>query len=47
MTKEKNKVNVVVGSLIKVCAGKRHAWFYSNVGKIRKPYNAEYHNQKG
>lgn len=42
-----DKVVVVLGPLIKVCAGKRHAWFNSNVGTIRKPYNADYHNQKG
>lgn len=28
---------VVVGNLIRECPGKRHAWFESAVGPIRKP----------
>jgi uncharacterized protein affecting Mg2+/Co2+ transport len=28
----------VIGELVKVCPGKRHAWYSSNVGLIRKPY---------
>lgn len=35
------KDKVPKGKLIKVCAGGRHAWFESHVGKIRKPYNKE------
>jgi hypothetical protein len=34
----KEKVQVVIGKLIRVCPGKRHAWYESNVGNIRKPY---------
>lgn len=30
----------VVGDLVKVCPGKRHAWYNSNVGLIRKPINS-------
>ena len=33
-----NKEKVVIGQLISICPGKRHAWFESNVGKIRKQY---------
>ena len=31
------KQKAVVGNLIRVCPGKRHAWFESNLGPIRKP----------
>ena len=34
----KVKEKAVIGKLISICAGKRHAWFESNVGKIRKSY---------
>lgn len=34
------KIKVVVGKLIKPCPGKRHGWFESNVGRIRKPISA-------
>lgn len=27
-----------IGKLIERTAGKRHAWFESNVGRVRKPY---------
>jgi hypothetical protein len=27
----------IVGSLIRVCPGRMHAWYESNVGPIRKP----------
>lgn len=30
---------VRIGKLISVCPGKRHAWYESNVGIIRKPVN--------
>lgn len=30
------KIKVVVTKLIRVCPGKRHAWYESNVGPIRK-----------
>jgi len=33
------KKQVVIGKMIRVCAGGRHAWFESNVGPVRKPYN--------
>ena len=32
------KETVVVGKLISITPGKRHAWYESNVGNIRKPY---------
>ncbi len=28
---------VQIGKLISVCPGKRHAWYESNVGPVRKP----------
>lgn len=31
------KENVVVGEMIRVCKGGKHAWYNSNVGVIRKP----------
>ena len=32
------KVKVILGKFIKYCSGvKRHAWYESNVGAIRKP----------
>ncbi len=33
----KKKIKVVLGKLVKICAGKHHAWYESNVGLIRKP----------
>lgn len=33
----KNKKTVSIGNLVRVTPGKRHAWFESNVGLIRKP----------
>jgi hypothetical protein len=35
------KQKAVLGSLIKVCPGGRHAWFESNIGDIRKPITRE------
>jgi len=32
------KSKIVLGDLVKVCPGKRHAWFNSNIGVVRKPY---------
>lgn len=32
----KKKVQVIVGKLIRVCPGKKHAWYESNVGPVRK-----------
>ncbi len=34
------KKKVVVGKLIRVTAGGRHAWYESNVGPVKKPYKA-------
>lgn len=31
------KTKVILGPLVKLCPGKRHGWFESNVGLIRKP----------
>jgi len=31
------KIEVVVGEVIRLCPGGRHAWFSSNVGPVRKP----------
>ncbi len=36
----KPKVKVVLGELVKLCPGKRHGWYQSNVGVIRKPVQA-------
>lgn len=36
---KKNKVTVKIGKIVKICPCKRHAWYESNVGIIRKPYN--------
>ncbi len=33
----KPKIPVVLGPLVKLCPGKRHGWYQSNVGVIRKP----------
>lgn len=35
------KPKAVVGRLVRVCAGGRHAWFESDVGLIRKPYTSK------
>jgi hypothetical protein len=35
------KKEVIIGKLIRVCAGGRHAWFESNVGPVRKQYRRE------
>jgi len=35
------KEKAVLGNCIKVCVGGRHAWFESNVGKIRKQMSKE------
>jgi hypothetical protein len=32
------KKKVVLGKLIRVTAGGRHAWYESNVGPVKKPY---------
>jgi hypothetical protein len=34
----KNSKKAVIGKLLAVCSGKRHAWYESDAGKIRKPY---------
>ncbi|MFA5312469.1 MAG: hypothetical protein WC375_04000 [Methanomassiliicoccales archaeon] len=31
------KSKAVLGNLIKICSGKRHAWYESNFGPVRKP----------
>jgi hypothetical protein len=31
------KKRVILGKLIKITSGRRHAWYDSNVGIIRKP----------
>jgi hypothetical protein len=31
------KTPVILGEIIKITSGKNHAWYESNVGKIRKP----------
>lgn len=28
---------IEIGKLIKVCLGKRHAWFETKIGPVRKP----------
>jgi len=33
----KKKIKVVIGKIIKKTPGGHHAWYESNVGKIRKP----------
>lgn len=30
------KVKVILGEMVKICPSKKHAWFESNVGLIRK-----------
>lgn len=35
--KKTEKVKVEIGELVKVCSSKRHGWYNSNVGLIRKP----------
>ncbi|MFA6568120.1 MAG: hypothetical protein WCS96_07905 [Victivallales bacterium] len=34
------KSKISLGNLISVCPGKRHGWYESNVGPVRKPLNA-------
>lgn len=34
------KLPFILGSLIAVTAGGRHAWYHSNYGRVRKPYFA-------
>jgi hypothetical protein len=36
-----SKKQVEIGKMISVCSGKKHAWYESNVGKIRKPLKKE------
>lgn len=31
------KIKIKVGKLVKVTSGKRHGWYESNIGLIRKP----------
>jgi hypothetical protein len=35
--KSKVPTKVEIGALIRTCSGKRHAWFQSNIGPVRKP----------
>lgn len=35
----KTKTKVIIGKLVRICPSKRHAWYQSNVGIIRKPIN--------
>lgn len=35
------KIKVIVGKFIRTCPGKRHAWYESNVGQIRKPLSGD------
>jgi len=37
----KPKTRCSVGKLIKICPGKRHAWFESNFGPVRKPITVD------
>ena len=37
--KKVTKPKAIIGKLIKICPQKRHAWFESNVGPIRKSIN--------
>lgn len=32
---------LTLGPLVRVCPGKRHAWFESSAGLVRKPYRPE------
>lgn len=34
---KRKKTKVSLGNVISICPGGRHAWYNSNVGKIRKP----------
>ncbi len=39
--KRKYKVEIVIlYKVLVVCPGGSHAWFSSNVGRIRKPFNS-------
>lgn len=38
---------IKTGKLISVCPGKRHAWFESKIGKIRRPVSVRYDAEKG
>jgi ABC-type branched-subunit amino acid transport system ATPase component len=35
--RQRVKVGIIGPEAVKLCPGKRHAWFNSNVGLIRKP----------
>jgi len=37
-TKAMPKSTLVLGKLIRVCAGDRHAWYETGHGPVRKPY---------
>lgn len=32
-----NQSRITLGAMIRICPGKRQAWFESNVGPVRKP----------
>lgn len=33
-----SRPHLSIGSVIRVCPGRRHAWFDSNIGPVRKPW---------
>jgi len=37
---------VRIGKLVSICSGRRHAWFHSNVGLLRKPHQSSIINRK-
>lgn len=37
--KKAKKREVVIEDQVRACPGNRHAWFNSNVGLVRKPYD--------
>ncbi len=43
----KRKKKVKIGKLINVTPGRRHAWFESSVGPVRKPVISKYDASKG
>jgi hypothetical protein len=36
----RSKIKVKIGKLVRVTPGKRHGWYESNIGLIRKPLGA-------
>ena len=40
LNRRAHRTSPILGRLLEICPGRRHAWFDSTVGRIRKPYMA-------